>query len=102
MNNYIIRTRKFSKLKIPYLKIISLSNKKDLKNKKVIKAKEINNNNLSKKIVPFDYKSSNKESFYEKEIKNKFEEKLKLKFQSILSNNDHKRQLQKFIKCFLV
>ena len=89
MNNYIIRTRKFSKLKIPYLKIISLSNKKDLKNKKVIKAKEINNNNLSKKIVPFDYKSSNKESFYEKEIKNKFEEKLKLKFQSILSNNDH-------------
>lgn len=86
MNNFIIRTRKFSKLKIPYLKITSLSPKKELENAKTINPQKINNCNHTKKILNNDSKTNNdRESLYEKEIKNKFDEKLKLA--SIISNN---------------
>ena len=92
INNYIIRTRKFSKLKIPYLKITSLSsNKKNKKEENNINwsqtQKDINNDNIKKikdneKINKFKNKFENLIKYKNDNIQN---EKVNLK--SLISNN---------------
>ena len=97
MNNNIIRTRKFSKLKIPFLKIISLSSNEKFNNieKKLIKSttRKDMDNNIPKIIKnnKNEYKNENK---YESKLKNKKKAKYEkninseeIKLKSIISNN---------------
>ena len=84
MNNYIIRTRKFSKLKIPYLKITSLSTKKKNKKEKNIELGMSHNDlnyNLFNKI---NNKDKNNKNIY---IDNKYEINEKTKLKSNVPND---------------
>ena len=96
MNNYIIRTRKFSKLKIPYLKITSLSS-----NKKAKKEENFIKWNKTQKDINYNFIKKNKNNDKINNFKNKFEkiygniinfkdEKMlneEMKLKSLISNN---------------
>ena len=99
MNNYIIRTRAFSKLKIPYLEIISLSsNKKAKKEEKDVKLnktqKNLNNNIVKNNTVnpnnPNNYniknKNINKNRNNKENLYGNIDKELQ-KLKSLVSNN---------------